>query len=89
GGRLLGEFGVTCYALRGTTASGAPVAPDVVAVDPGTVPMGSEIFVSGVGMRRALDTGGDIQGHRLDIWSPSADYCRRFGVQRLAAYAVD
>ena len=88
GGRLLGDFGVTCYALQGTTASGAPVAPDVVAVDPRTVPLGSEIFVAGLGMRRALDTGGAIKGRRLDIWNPSADYCRDFGLQRRSAYVV-
>ena len=88
GGRLLGDFGVTCYALQGTTASGAPVAPDVVAVDPRTVPLGSEIFVAGVGVRRALDTGGAIKGRRLDIWNPSADFCRDFGHQRLPAYVM-
>ena len=88
GGRLLGDFGVTCYALRGTTASGTPVSGDVVAVDPRTIPMGSEIFVSGLGVRRALDTGADIRGKRLDIWNPSADYCRNFGVRRLAAYVL-
>ena len=88
GGQLIGDFGVTCYALRGTTASGAPVGGDVVAVDPRSVPLGSEIFLGGHGVKRALDTGGAIKGRRLDIWNPSSDYCREFGVQRLAAYVV-
>ena len=88
GGRPLGDFGVTCYALRGSTASGAPVSSDVVAVDPRTVPMGSEIYVAGLGMRRALDTGPAIRGRRLDIWNPSVQYCREFGIQRLTAYVI-
>lgn len=88
GGEAIGDFGVTCYALRGTTASGAPVGRDVVAVDPRSVPLGSEIFLGGHGVKRALDTGGAIKGRRLDIWNPSAAFCREFGVQRLTAYTV-
>lgn len=88
GGDLLGQFGVTCYALRGTTASGARVGTDVVAVDPRSIPLGSEVFVSGLGIKRALDTGGAIKGRRLDIWNPSTEYCRQFGVQQMAAYSL-
>ena len=89
GGQLIGDFGVTCYALRGTTASGAPVGDDVVAVDPRSVPLGSEIFVGGLGVKRALDTGGAIKGRRLDIWNPSSDFCREFGIRRMAAYVIE
>jgi len=88
GGEAIGDFGVTCYALQGTTASGAPVGRDVVAVDPRAVPLGSEIFVGGLGVKRALDTGGAIKGRRLDIWNPSVSYCREFGIRRLTAYVV-
>ncbi|MGH9177035.1 MAG: 3D domain-containing protein, partial [Acidimicrobiales bacterium] len=88
GGQPLGSFGVTCYALSGITASGAPVSQDVVAVDPGAVAMGTELYVGGIGLRRALDTGEAIEGRRLDIWHPSPDYCRAFGLQQLPAYVV-
>ena len=88
GGDLLGQFGVTCYALQGTTASGAPVGNDVVAVDPRSIPLGSEVFVGGLGIKRALDTGGAIKGRRLDIWNPSSEYCRQFGMQQMTAYSL-
>ncbi|MGH9181771.1 MAG: 3D domain-containing protein, partial [Acidimicrobiales bacterium] len=88
GGVLIGEFDVTCYALRGNTASGARVSEQVVAVDPRLIPLGTDVFVNGIGIRRALDTGGAVNGRRLDLWHPSAAWCRDFGVRRLATYRV-
>ena len=87
GGRYLGDFVVTCYALRGTTASGQRVRPGVVAVDPRVIPLGSEIYVGGEGTLTALDTGGKIKGRRLDIWRKSARECRQFGRQTLPVFA--
>ena len=83
---FLGNFLVTCYALGGHTATGAPVSTAVVAVDPRVVRLGSRVMIGGVGRRVAADTGGAIRGHRLDIWMPSVSACRRFGVRRLPVY---
>jgi 3D (Asp-Asp-Asp) domain-containing protein len=80
-GRYLGTFVVTCYDLYGFTATGAPVGPSVVAVDPRVIPLGSRIYVDGAGSRVALDTGGGIKGNRLDIWAPSYSACAAWGVQ--------
>lgn len=79
--RLLGTFVVTCYDLSGITASGAPVGPDTVAVDPSVIPLGSHMYVQGAGYRVALDTGGAIKGRRLDIWAPTYAQCADWGVQ--------
>lgn len=79
----LGRFVVTCYALTGRTASGRGTSTDVVAVDPRVIPLGRRIWIQGVGVRTAADTGGAIKGHRLDIWMPSVATCRTFGVQSL------
>ena len=83
---FLGSFLVTCYALGGHTATGAPVSTAVVAVDPRVVRLGSHVMIGGVGRRVAADTGGAIRGHRLDIWMPSVSACRQFGVRRLPVY---
>jgi 3D (Asp-Asp-Asp) domain-containing protein len=83
-GRSLGVFVVTCYDLEGRTASGAPTSLATVAVDPRIIPLGTTIYVQGVGVRVAEDTGGAIIGHRLDIWEPSYSACLAWGVQSRA-----
>ncbi len=61
----------TAYALPGRTASGRPVGWGVVAVDPSVIPLGSRLAVPGYGMGVAADTGGAIQGARIDVWFPT------------------
>ncbi len=80
-GTPLGSFVVTCYDLQGTTASGAPVSLETVAVDPSVVPLGAVINISGVGTRVAQDTGGAIIGNHLDIWEPTYQQCMDWGVR--------
>ena len=83
---LVGRFVVTCYALRGETATGRRVSTDVVAVDPRVVPLGARLYIAGVGVRTAADTGRAIKGSRLDIWMPTSRECRQFGRRPLAVY---
>jgi 3D (Asp-Asp-Asp) domain-containing protein len=86
--KYLGTFLVTCYDLTGTTASGAPAGPASVAVDPGVISLGTQIYVEGVGFRTADDTGGAIVGYHIDIWEPSYWQCADWGVQERAVYEV-
>jgi 3D (Asp-Asp-Asp) domain-containing protein len=77
----MGTFEITCYDLNGRTASGAETSMDTVAVDPSVIPLGTRIYIAGVGYRTAQDTGGAIQGYRLDIWEPTYSDCANWGVQ--------
>jgi 3D (Asp-Asp-Asp) domain-containing protein len=77
----LGDFVVTCYDLHGHTASGAATTEATVAVDPAVIPLGSRIYIGGVGERIAEDTGGAIVGNRLDIWEPTYSDCMDWGVR--------
>ncbi|MHB8791834.1 MAG: 3D domain-containing protein [Thermoleophilia bacterium] len=60
----------TAYCLGGTTATGMPVGHGIIAVDPDVIPLGSRVHVSGYGDAIAADTGGAIQGNRIDVWLP-------------------
>jgi 3D (Asp-Asp-Asp) domain-containing protein len=85
---FLGVFLVTCYDLTGPTATGAMAGPESVAVDPNVVPLGTHIYIDGVGPRIADDTGGAIVGQRLDIWEPSYSACTDWGAEERAVYRL-
>ncbi len=54
-----------------------------VAVDPRIIPLRSQVYVHGYGMFTALDTGGAIKGHRIDLLLPSRTIANRFGRRTL------
>ena len=58
----------TCYDLPGRTATGMPVGPGVVAVDPSVIPLGTRMNVPGYGSGVAADVGGGIKGDIIDLW---------------------
>jgi 3D (Asp-Asp-Asp) domain-containing protein len=63
----------TAYCLTGSTATGMPAGPGVIAVDPGVIPLGSQVHVSGYGNAIAADTGGAIVGNKIDVWLSCGD----------------
>jgi 3D (Asp-Asp-Asp) domain-containing protein len=85
---FLGSFLVTCYDLTGVTASGDMAGPGSIAVDPSVIPLGTQIYVQGVGLRTADDTGGAIIGDHVDIWEPTYYACANWGAQVRDVYRV-
>lgn len=69
--RHAGQFEATCYSLTGSTATGTKAGPGSIAVDPQVIPLGSRLLVEGYGEGTAVDTGGAIKGHRIDVWKES------------------
>jgi 3D (Asp-Asp-Asp) domain-containing protein len=69
----------TGYCLRGTTATGLPVGPGIVAVDPNVIPLGTRMIIPGYGTGVAADTGGAIKGARIDVWLVSCNQAAAFG----------
>jgi 3D (Asp-Asp-Asp) domain-containing protein len=69
----------TGYAIHGSTATGVPTGPGVVAVDPGVIPLGTRMTIPGYGEGVAADTGGAVRGASIDLWFPTLAQARAWG----------
>lgn len=80
-------FTLTAYSLKGNTATGINLTANpnakVIAVDPSVIPLGSTVTIPGLGTFTAADTGGAIQGHRIDVHMPSTQAALNFGVRTM------
>lgn len=83
---------LTQYCLKGVTRRGRFVRPGIVAADPRIFPLARyvEVFMGKHYLGRYLvdDTGGNVIGATLDIWTPSCSQATRFGRQRGKAVLV-
>jgi cystine transport system substrate-binding protein len=70
GGRTL-VVSATGYSLPGHTATGLPVGPGIVAVDPTVIPLGTRMTIPGYGEGVAADVGSGIRGATIDLWFPT------------------
>lgn len=61
----------------------------VIAVDPNVIPLGSEVYVEGYGYATAADTGGAINGNKIDLHVPSQDEAVNFGRQQVNVTIVE
>lgn len=79
------KVSLTQYCLRGETRRGRWVRPGIVAADPRVFPLARhvEVFLGAQYLGRFLvdDTGKNVKGHTLDIWTPNCREARRFGRQ--------
>jgi 3D (Asp-Asp-Asp) domain-containing protein len=76
-------------AIGPRTAIGLLAQRGVVAVDPSVIPLGSRLFVDGYGYAIAGDTGGAIQGMRIDLCFNTYDEAIHFGRQTVKVYIID
>ena len=60
-----------------------------VAADPKVHPIGSHIIIQGVGLRIVQDTGGSINGNRIDVYFNSHARALSFGKQKLEVRVLD
>lgn len=60
-----------------------------VAVDPNVIPLGSILYIKGIGLRIAEDTGGAIKGARIDIYMDNLADALEFGLQTVRVYVLE
>jgi 3D (Asp-Asp-Asp) domain-containing protein len=91
--RLNGTYLATAYSQTGITASGEYTHRHIVAADPDILPIGTRILIRHAGKYSGeyvvADTGGKIQGHRLDLYFPSTRECKEFGVKHVEVEVVE
>lgn len=79
----IGKFTLTYYCISGTTASGNPTIENItVAVDPNVIPLHTPLYIDGLGVRIAHDTGGVIKGNKIDVYVKDYDTAIQNGVTR-------
>lgn len=70
----------------GITATGTKAGRGTVAVDPRIIPLGSSLFIPAYGEAVAEDTGGAIQGNRIDLCMDTYQECYNFGRQNIEVF---
>ena len=76
-----------CGTGDGLTATGIPVAPGIVAVDPEVIPLGSTVIINGTSYL-AADTGAAIKGSKVDIAVATHEEALEYGVRTADVWIV-
>lgn len=89
-----GEYGrnrpIVNHQLVVNTASGAFAEEGVtVAVDPTVIPYGTKIYIEGVGVRVAQDTGSSIKGDKIDVYYENHQDAVNFGVSNRRVWIIN
>ena len=71
------------------TATGAAAVRGVIAVDPKVIPLGTHVFIPGYGYAVAADTGGAINGSRIDLCFGSNAEARMWGRRMVTITILD
>jgi len=76
-------YTASCNGCSGSTATGINLHENpnikVIAVDPSVIPLGTKVYVEGYGYAVAADTGGAINGNKIDVFFPSKTDAYRWG----------
>ena len=94
----IGECTVTYYCCEpyahvcgdgdGLTATGIPVTPGVVAVDPEVIPLGSTVIIDGQAYL-AADTGEAVRGNHVDIAVDTHQEALELGTRTAEVWVVE
>jgi uncharacterized protein YabE (DUF348 family) len=80
--------GYTYTGVRAVAGTGREDNPNIIAVDPRVIPLGSRVYIDGYGYAVAADIGGAIKGNRIDLLFDDHDTAWWFGRKRLRVYLL-
>jgi 3D (Asp-Asp-Asp) domain-containing protein len=73
-----------CGKSDGITASGVKAVEGItIAADIRKLPMGTKVYIEGLGERIVQDTGSAIKGNRIDIYFDSHEQALKWGRQQI------
>ncbi|WP_085992657.1 LysM peptidoglycan-binding domain-containing protein [Oceanobacillus senegalensis] len=82
-----------CAGCSGITATGVNLKENpnakVIAVDPNVIPLGSKVYVEGYGEAIAADTGGAINGNKIDVHVPTKDEAYNWGRRTVEVTVIE
>ncbi|TFB21336.1 LysM peptidoglycan-binding domain-containing protein [Filobacillus milosensis] len=82
-----------CSGCSGITATGINLNANpnmkVIAVDPNIIPLGTKVYVEGYGVAIAADTGGAINGNKIDVHVPTKAEAYEWGVKTVEVEILD
>lgn len=99
----IGEFEITYYTSGfestgktpehpeyGITASGEPVKEDyTISADWTVLPLGTVVFIEGIGVRVVEDKGGAIKDFRIDSYEPNLETALKNGRHMAGVYVIN
>lgn len=69
------QYGITRSGTRATDGQ-------TIAVDPKLIPLGSWVYIDGIGLRKAEDTGGAVKGKKIDLYYEDNEEAKKFGTKK-------
>lgn len=72
----------------GNTSLGLTPKRGIIAVDPRRIPYYTKMYIPGYGYAMAGDTGGAINGHRIDLFMDSLAECYQWGRREVEVYIL-
>jgi 3D (Asp-Asp-Asp) domain-containing protein len=86
-------YTANCEGCSGTTKTGIDLKANpnqkVIAVDPDVIPLGTKVHVEGYGEAIAGDTGGAIEGNKIDVFIPSESEAKQWGRKDVQVKILD
>ncbi len=80
--------GLTATGDSAVAGDGTYENPHIIAVDTSVIPLRSMVYIEGYGFAVALDTGGSIRGHKIDLLFARHQEAIYFGRRTLNVYLL-